>query len=575
MKTGLYIYFLSFLFFFLPCNLKAACNHKNVEYNWVNHPIHFYNNVIIDTTFTPHPLLLETLGAKKGIISSLLPFSQFKSTNSNITVKLKYKTKNCENLSVIITSIGECENINSMDTIQLRPAEDWVECTQIINIKKAYLLNISIEAIGFKNNNANVWVSDYGVFADKEEVNNNLKEEQDNSYINKNNVIHWDNIDHHTVPFLEHRILAIGETVHGTKTMNDIAIAIIKERILKHKCRFVLLEIPLEYSFYINRYVHNDPNFKLSDISTFFDIFLYSESILSFIQWVKEYNSKNDENISIWGFDINYVQLKSRVDLFNFLYNLNTNKRFEELDSIYKLLLDTKTSFEKIISVFNENNNLTTMFNEDELKLMLYCMKITQQYSSSCYRYINRDKYMTEIATFIIDNFLKKNETATIFAHFGHLNYLTTQESSLINYSSCGYYMKSKYKDDYRCIALTTNQGTAMLTKSGSTFGGASKLIQPPQESLEYQLNRLNMDSIYLPMSGLSCSDVFKIRIIGNSNTENQFRYIIPKSRIDGVLFIKKSVSIEKKEDVLKSNLNFNFIIMDSYGKALEKIKNK
>lgn len=212
------------------------------------------------------------------------------------------------------------------------------------------------------------------------------------------------------------------------------------------------------------------------------------------------------------------------------------------------------------------------MFNEDELKLMLYCMKIAQQYSSSYYRYINRDKYMTEIATFIIDNFLKKNETATIFAHFGHLNYLTIQGSSLINYFSCGYYMKSKYKDDYRCIALTTNQGTAMLAKSRDTLG-VSKLIQAPQESLEYQLDRLNIDSVYLPMSGLSCSDVFKIRFIGNSNIENQFRYIIPKSRIDGVLFIKKTVSIEKKEDVLKNN--FNFIIMDSYGKALEKIKDK
>lgn len=65
---------------------------------------------------------------------------------------------------------------------------------------------------------------------------------------------------------------------------------------------------------------------------------------------------------------------------------------------------------------------------------------------------------------------------------------------------------------------------------------------------------------------------MFKLRFVGNSNTENQFRYIIPKSRMDGILFINQAVSIEKKEDVLKSNLNHDFIIMNSYKEALEKI---
>lgn len=574
MKTRLYISLLFSSFFFLQCDLKAEFNHKNFEYNWVNHPIHFYQNIIIDTTATSHALLLETFGAKRGIISSLLSIFQLKSTNSNITVRLKSKTKNCKNLSVIITSIGECENINSMDTIQLRPTEDWVEFTRIINTKKTCLLNISIETTGFKNNNANVWISDFEIFVNGREVKNDLKSEKENIYINKNDVIHWDNIDYHTAPFFEHRILALGETVHGTKTMNDIAIAILKERILRHQCRLILLEIPLEYSFYINRFIKNDSNFKLSDISTYLDSFLYSESIVSFAQWLKEYNSKNNENVSIWGFDINHVQLKSRVDLFDFLYNLNTNKRSKGLDNVCKLLLDTEISFEKIIPLLNENNNLATMFNEDELKLMLYCMKITQQYSSSYYRFVSRDKAMAEIATFIVDNFLKKNETATIFGHFGHLNYLSIQDLSVINYFSLGYYMKSKYKDDYRCIALTTNQGTAMLAKSTTTLD-VSKLIHAPQESLEYQLEKLNIDSIYLSMSILNCSDVFKLRFVGNSNTENQFRYIIPKSRMDGVLFIKKTVSVEKKEDVLRSNLNRDFIIMNSYKNALEKINNK
>ena len=113
-----------------------------------------------------------------------------------------------------------------------------------------------------------------------------------------------------------------------------------------------------------------------------------------------------------------------------------------------------------------------------------------------------------------------------------------------------------------------------MLTKSAGTLG-VSKLIHAPQESLEYQLKGLNIDSIYFSINKLDCSDVFKLRFVGGSNTENQFRYIIPKSRMDGILFINQAVSIEKKEDVLKSNLNHNFITINSYKEALEKIKNK
>ena len=117
MKLKLYIYLFISSFFFLQCELEDELNHKNFEYTWVNHPIDFYRNVILDTTYTTRTMLLETLGPKKGIMGSLLPIFLLKSTNPNITIEFKYKTKDCKNLSVITTSIGECENINYTDTI--------------------------------------------------------------------------------------------------------------------------------------------------------------------------------------------------------------------------------------------------------------------------------------------------------------------------------------------------------------------------------------------------------------------------------------------------------------------------
>ena len=321
----------------------------------------------------------------------------------------------------------------------------------------------------------------------------------------------------------------------------------------------------------------NDPNFKLSEISTYFDVMLYSDSLLSFIQWLKNYNMTHTDKISFWGFDINQHRLKSQVDLFNFVYNLNMNKNINELDTICKSLLHYEDPFERSISILNETPNLATVLNKDELKILLHCLKITKQESDSYYRFCNRNKYMNDIATFIVDNFLKNNETVTFYGHFGHLNYSSIADLSIMNHNSFGYYMKNKYQDAYSCIALTTNNGSAILTKSEKEFKKSIKstFMPAPIGSLEYQLNNLKADSLYVSMNKLNCSDVLKLRFIGNQNTSYQFMYFIPKSRMDGALFVKTATNITKRRELIPKFLNPNPSIIYAYKDALDKMKRK
>lgn len=94
-----------------------------------------------------------------------------------------------------------------------------------------------------------------------------------------------------SLPFSGKRILAIGESVHGTGTMNDMGVEIIKNRIEHGKCRLVLLEIPLTLSLHINRYLEGDERFKPDSIASYFDKVLFSSSsFVSLMRWVKEYN---------------------------------------------------------------------------------------------------------------------------------------------------------------------------------------------------------------------------------------------------------------------------------------------
>ena len=151
----------------------------------------------------------------------------------------------------------------------------------------------------------------------------------------------------------EAKILAIGETIHGTETMNDIAIDIIKNRIIHNNCRLILLEIPFENSFYINRYIEKDSNFKIDSISTYFDRSLFSSSFLSLIEWIKRHNSHSDKKVFFWGIDVNYIQLQSKLDLFKFFYTLNITEQNKNLKRIYKLLIYTGPSLDEIIAIFD------------------------------------------------------------------------------------------------------------------------------------------------------------------------------------------------------------------------------
>ncbi len=578
--------------------LLIQCNKANLikkdtdilKQTWMIAPINCYGTMIPDTTTNPHSYLSITRRNELGIISRFISVYKQNKSNSGVNIKLRYKTEKCKDLSVIVTSIGECEKINSIDTIPLQINEKWQD--SLLNIKideHTFFLNISLAANGIKDEFGKVWLSKFEYdFVSKNIFCKFFKiEKKEEIAFNEKDLVSWNNSNISLLPFFNKKILAIGETVHGAKTLNDIAISIIKERILKKQCKAILLEIPIELSFYINRYVNNDNRFKLEHISKEFERTLYSESTLSFIKWIREYNKTNQQKVFFLGFDIGYIEMKSRVDFFNFLYTLNSTLQNKDIKKICKKLIlrKEKNTTEKVITekerigaiikMFKNNKQLSKVFTHEELILINSYLELTKETSESYFRFVNRDKYMEKIITSIIDNIIKQDETITIFGHFGHLNYLTSQSLFAINYFAAGYYLKNKYKNDYSCIALLANQGKVMLGKTSKNFG-VFNLDKAPPNSLEYQINSFNKDSVYLSMDKFNCSNIFKERLNSNTKIKDSFQsFFIPKSRIDGVLFVKNVENINKSKEVLKKNLNYNHISITEYTEILNKVKSK
>jgi erythromycin esterase-like protein len=437
------------------------------------------------------------------------------------------------------------------------------------------LVSLSIEASGScKDEKGMIWVNKLDLFVDGKNIYDYLPADYSEDFVlKKEDVVPLNEENSKSLPFMDKRILAIGESIHGTESMNNMAIDIIKNRIEYKNCKLVLIEIPLEYSLYINRYIHGDQDFKLDSIASYSDKTLLSHSFISLIEWIKNYNLHSEQKVNFLGIDSNVISMKAQVDLFDFFFTLNMGRNNEELAKICTLLLGYKTPLEDIISLFNKNNGFEDILDKNESELARYCLTKAYQNTSSYQNFIYRDCTMYENTELIMKSLLKANETVTIFSHWGHSNYLYGQEASDIEGYAFGYYMRNKYKDDYSCISLMA--GSGRFVTSNSTFSNfrIASVPAPPTNSLEYHLNQLGFDSCFFSVDKLRCEDVLKFRMIGSADRNGQFRFIAPKVRMDGVIFFKQVSEIHKNEEVLKQNLYYRYIAIESYRIAL--IKNK
>lgn len=553
-------------------------NNSLLTYNWVMSKNHFFLKSKIDSTTAPYSLFLETVRDNKGILGFSIPLFQKKDFRSKALIKINYKIENGSELYLKLIAIGDCEKIISMDTLCLSLNEEWTTETLSADLMEAAFLNLLIEAKGNIENNARIWINDLNIFINGKNIRElKTADKGIKTSLQKKDIAYIDDKSRNNLPFMDRKILAIGETIHGTETLNNIAIEIIKDRIIHNNCKLALLEIPFENSFYINRYILGDSKFKIDSISTYFDRSLFSDSFLSLIEWIKQYNSRSDEKVYFWGSDVNFIQLQSKLELFNFLYTLNETEQDEELKKMCKLLVNNNPLLDEVIAIFDANKGFKNILAEDESELMRYCLILLNNKSDSYSNFINRDETMYQNTEFIINNLLKPDETATLFCHFGHVAYQDIIERTLnIENHTLGYYMKHRYKNDYSCIALIADKGDFLTSTSDLPFQFKVKPLQPPtQGSLEYLMNELNECSSFLSTDKMNCADIFKIRYIGNMDIEDQFSFIMPKARMDGTIFIKQVYPIKKKDVIFESKLNMNVIIMESYGEALEKIKNK
>lgn len=534
----------------------SAQNIQNLPSKWNDwslHPKLSFYRIESDTTTYSDGIVLRTRGDWNGIFGTSYPMFNMNKESLNGEVRIKYKVERCKKLLLTLHSIGKNTNVIRADTIHLPLSENWVEQSYPFSVDCQFLLNVSIEAEGLNENHSGdiylAYINLYanGVLLDSEVYNEAL------SQVALSSIKSWDEIL--CSPIMEKKILALGETIHGTQTINDMAIELMKERILHHNCKLIFLELPLSITLYMNRYIHNDPRYTMEHITGKLE-HDYNFKLTSLLQWVKDYNANHRNEVSILGIDNEMAIVPCKMNLYDFLKGIDTNDVLEPL--YYDLMF-------KLDSANVDTCIVNRMFSDNESKLIQCCIDNLRKYQTLHLRSMHRDEDMAETMRWLCDIYLSPDEKATFYGHFMHANYLTNNNPTFIHNSpSLGFFLKKRYKDDYACLAISATEGEAWFTDV--TDNNNSREIFPIQNasvgSIEYYTNNAEdntKSNIFI--EDFNANDIYRIRGVGIFYNTNQFSVWIPQTSMDGIIVINKVTYTDKKFESpkIRQKLIYNY----------------
>jgi erythromycin esterase-like protein len=537
----------------------------------------------------------------------VLPEGGFK---SGARVTLTCRSENLKWLDLVVTGYDRRENILRRDTLHSLDEEKtgaWKTFGKNIPLENVAMLGLMIEAEGIDSTFHKTNYSTGKLYGHKDStINQLLFLERLDIYLDGKHIDNYplsgsatftpaDKSDVRLLSFTNERfyagipelktrrIIALGETVHGSETMASIMTGIIRHQVLHNRCKLVVLEKMGEEMLMLNRFVQGDESLHIDTILQ--PIARPGGSLNSLVSlnqlrelciWLKEYNRTSDKKVWLTGMDYEWLIFHRRLAIADYLLTLNEWFRYpfinEMCEDLLKVLKDAGTQdIVKTRKLWEENRDLLiNVLGRKETDLARHYLsdvpnlpvtgEVGQEKSL-----LQRDSLMSENLHFLVNLLCDREETAVVYAHFSHVNYVDLR---VVTRFSCGYYAKKMFGDDYFHIGITAAQGTCLTMSSLDP-----SVLQPPVEnSIEDYLGRISADFFYAPTS--ATHDSFSlIRHMGTMYEKTQFekRYLSPSGRMGGVIFTRNSKAAAFPE-ILHY---YTDIRLDKCRKRLEELKTK
>lgn len=502
-----------------------------------------------------HPIVMSNINLFNSlfILRSYMYSSFFMpiSNSEQMLVKFTAKSKNIKHAFLILSGLDKKEEILYSDTLFMHNCADWYTTTKNISIKNVAIMNCSLEVYGIDGmREQKFWLDKIEMLVDGENIKDmpltiypqdslpQLKDVQELSL----SVPHA----YEKLPILKNkRILAFGESIHGSKTINKAVIQLIKYRIEHAHCKLVLIELPIEMTLFADRYIQGDERFHLEALRRYLfgkKNLLYSEELIDLCKWIKEYNKKTNSKVHLLGYDVSLSESESARNIFNYLSTINKTVKHSGIDYICQQLQGNNLSLKRALYNLELNEDLKKVLGIKELGILKYCMESFCKILSPQLILSMRNHLMWDNADFLINAYSSPSSTVSIYTHIAHANYISDIFVNRLQ-PSMGALAKKVLKEDYCCIGICVGKGTFQVRSNiTSDTLSVKTLSTPPQNSLESILEMQHLNYFYIPSTSFSYP-IF-MRNIGNLYNNALFEILTPKYRMDGIIYIDNVESI-------------------------------
>lgn len=464
-------------------------------------------------------------------------------------VSLTSKGTNIEYSRLIIRGLNKFEDVLYIDTLQFKSDSTVNTISAEFFLSGIELLDIKIEAEGFKKQEASFFISKVDISLGERTIDAfPLKEfNQKIDFCNDKIIpLHFNSSEgfERIEGLKKKRIIGIGESVHGNTAIANTLLHLVQHQVLQNKCRLVMSEIPMELSLYCNRYIQ-DKSFEFEE-----KFFLGSE-LGYLLDWLRDYNvdKQQKDRVVLLGTDFTYVRelgKSTASDLFDYLALLNETVQSAEIDALLVSLLEE--SWEKSIFLLKQRREQF----EKLLSPMDYmCISHIFNLSHSVgydrdKRITSRDSVMFENAKFLIDQFCPLEASAIITGHSVHLNLLSCYPTT-ISGKTFGFMMNNYYKDDFYSITVQIGAGGVFLPNIKGVKG-CWELSDSPDSSIERRLSEIDQEVFFAPVPE-SFDKLILSRFIGQTFSKQGFYPLNLYRRHHGMIFIRDAGYNINRED--------------------------
>lgn len=346
-------------------------------------------------------------------------------------------------------------------------------------------------------------------------------------------------------------ILALGEFYHGSESIVQTAYDIMKYRVMECNCRLLLFEVSQDKLLGVNRYIQSRLSKDSLLQSGALDLGLSSKTFLDFLDWLKEFNKKEENPVRVFGIDIESSDwgYTSLYNIYQFLRISSANHKLSqaEIAEVRDFVLN-ETTLAKSLKSFNDRGLI--FLDSLETNVIDNFSQMREKAFESINPFMMRDYYMAKNIKYLIDKVASEGETITILSHALHSGYDYQYTSLPTLYNPFGYYMRKWYGMNYKCVGLTVGEGTRMtLTPRGSVVKEIQKNQNDQMGSYFYKYDKplAYMSSKHSNLGALIVS-------VGTLLPDQQLIQLMPTKMFEGIIYISNSTPVQLINDQTNAN---------------------